>query len=167
MLNPLRFCRRHPWLSISVLTLLGAGAAFFFVLREGQINAANFERIEEGMTPAQLAILLGEPHAVIMHDDVHALADDVVVRDFYATARGIVYLAALRYPQPSVKVAYRVLCNDCTDRKRGKTQRWQDSDRAIVVVFDSNDRAVTASFETAEAAPSIWARVKNWFQNLW
>ncbi|MCI0642443.1 MAG: hypothetical protein L0Y72_31115 [Gemmataceae bacterium] len=58
----MRFLRRHPWLCLTLLTLVGVGTAFyFFLLREGPISVANFERIEEEMTPASLAMLLGEP----------------------------------------------------------------------------------------------------------
>lgn len=168
MLNPLRFCRRHPWLSISVLTLLGVGTAFcFFVLREGPINAGNFERITEGMTPAELNELLGEAQSTVIH--VRAELD---YWPMFLFDRDWVGATVKRYwidwdDSPTGTEAYRKLCKDWADRKRGRTQRWQEGDRAIEVIFDTNDRAVFASFETIESPPSLWTRVKNWFQNLW
>ncbi|MCI0378765.1 MAG: hypothetical protein L0215_14250 [Gemmataceae bacterium] len=179
-MRPLRWVRRHPWLCLPVLTLIGVATAFyFFVLREGPVNAANFERIQEGMRPSDLTNLLGEPQLVVMHDDVRALAEEVraldnvirirgpVVVNQSAGTEGTVYVSLHRDRLPSLTVAFRDLCKDSADRKLGRTQRWQEGDRAIVVVFDINDRAVTASFETTESTPSLWTRVKNWFQNLW
>lgn len=168
-MKPFRLVRRHPWLCLSLLTLLGVGAAFyFFVLREGPINAANFERIAEGMTPAELASLLGEPQSVVMPDDVRVpFAITFHGPGLIGPADGVLYVTYHRHKLPSVTVAYRYLCKDWNDRKRGKTLCWQDGDRAIAVIFDTNDRAIVASFERPEEPPTIWAKVKNWFQNLW
>ncbi len=172
-MKPSRFVRNHPWLSLAALTLLSAGSAFYyFVLREGPVNYANFERIEEGMTPVDLASFLGEPVANVLHageeaEAIHDLLAGPGVLDAAGNiAYSYLYLTSHRYRGPSVQVILKCLCKDAT-RMRGRTQRWQDGDRAIVVVFDTNDRAVTASFETTESTPSLWTRVKTWFQNLW
>ncbi|MCI0642445.1 MAG: hypothetical protein L0Y72_31125 [Gemmataceae bacterium] len=163
-MKPFRLVRHHPWLSIPVLTLLGIGLTiYFFVLREGPINTVNFERIQAGMSPADLAEFLGPAHTTVVHEDDRALLYNILLHgplDFKS-----VQITAQRPGQPNVIVAYRWLFKP--EGKGGKTQRWDDADRAIEVVFDANERAVVARFESNVQRPTLWTRIKNWFQNLW